>query len=134
MANTVKLKRSAVPGKIPLVADLELGELALNTYDGKLYSKKDDGTQSIFQVGQSKYSQMFNGTTSWGSAVGGYYEITILSNTHKIGNPMIQVFEDVSGNLDVVQTDRIRVNSSGDVSIRVTELPDGRFAGKVVIS
>jgi len=134
MANTVKLKRSAVPGKIPLVADLELGELALNTYDGKLYSKKDDGTQSIFQVGQSKYSQVFNGTTSWGSAVGGYYEITILSNTHKIGNPMIQVFEDVSGNLDVVQTDRIRVNSSGDVSIRVTELPDGRFAGKVVIS
>jgi len=40
MANVVKLKRSAVAGKAPATADLQLGELALNTYDGRIYLKK----------------------------------------------------------------------------------------------
>ena len=37
----IKLKRSAVSGKIPTANDLPLGELALNTYDGKLYASKN---------------------------------------------------------------------------------------------
>jgi hypothetical protein len=48
--STVKLKRSAVQGKVPTTTDLELGELAINTYDGKLYLKKDDGTASIVDI------------------------------------------------------------------------------------
>lgn len=40
MANTVKLKRSSVAGKIPLTTDLEFGEIALNTADGNLFFKK----------------------------------------------------------------------------------------------
>jgi len=47
----VKLKRSAVPGKIPQVSDLALGELGVNTYDGKLYIQKDNGVQSVVEVG-----------------------------------------------------------------------------------
>lgn len=48
MANTVKLKRSAVQGKTPVTTDLQLGELALNTYDGNLFFKKSvSGTDSI---------------------------------------------------------------------------------------
>ena len=39
----IKLKRSAVAGKLPKLADLELGELAMNTADGKLYLKKSVG-------------------------------------------------------------------------------------------
>ena len=50
MAQTVILKRSSVAGKVPLTTDLSLGELALNTYDGKLYTKKDDGTESIVDL------------------------------------------------------------------------------------
>jgi hypothetical protein len=50
MANTIKIKRSAVAGKAPVVGDLELGELALNTYDGKLFTKKDNGTASIVEL------------------------------------------------------------------------------------
>ena len=50
MANTIKIKRSAVPSKIPTTADLALGELAINTYDGKVYLKLDDGTESIVLV------------------------------------------------------------------------------------
>jgi hypothetical protein len=51
MANTLKVKRSATPAKVPTTSDLQLGEIAVNTYDGKMYIKKDDGTASIVQVG-----------------------------------------------------------------------------------
>lgn len=51
MANTFRLKRSSVASKVPTTGDLQLGELALNTYDGKLYTKKDNGTASIVEIG-----------------------------------------------------------------------------------
>lgn len=41
MSVNVKLKRSAVPNKAPLISSLELGELALNTHDGCIYLKRD---------------------------------------------------------------------------------------------
>ena len=47
----IKFKRSAVAGKVPTTADLELGQLAINTNDGKLFIKKDDGTASIIEIG-----------------------------------------------------------------------------------
>lgn len=47
----MKFKRSAVPAKVPSIADLALGELAINTYDGKLFLKKNDGTESIVEIG-----------------------------------------------------------------------------------
>jgi hypothetical protein len=47
----IKLKRSGVTGKAPAVTDLELGELAVNTWDGKLYLKKNDGADAIVEVG-----------------------------------------------------------------------------------
>lgn len=50
MANTIRIKRSAVPGKAPQVGDLSLGELALNTFDGKLYTLKDNGSQSVVEL------------------------------------------------------------------------------------
>ena len=39
----IRLKRSSVSGKIPSSANVPLGELALNTYDGYLYASKDVG-------------------------------------------------------------------------------------------
>lgn len=47
----LKFKRSAVPAKVPALNDLALGELAINTYDGKVYTKKDDGTPAIVEIG-----------------------------------------------------------------------------------
>ena len=40
-APVIKIKRSSVPGKIPTTASLPLGELALNTNDGKVYIQQD---------------------------------------------------------------------------------------------
>jgi len=51
MANVVKLKRSATASAVPTTAQLQLGELAMNTYDGKLYLKKDNGSESVIEVG-----------------------------------------------------------------------------------
>jgi hypothetical protein len=54
MAGTVKLKRSAVEGKIPSTSDLALGELALNTFDGKAYIKKSaNGTDEVVEIGST---------------------------------------------------------------------------------
>jgi hypothetical protein len=38
MATPFRIKRSAVPGKVPAVTDLQLGELALNTFDADLFT------------------------------------------------------------------------------------------------
>lgn len=52
MANRIKLKRSTVSGKAPLAADLEVGELAVNTADGKLYTKHTDETVKTIGSGE----------------------------------------------------------------------------------
>jgi hypothetical protein len=50
MPQTIKLKRSSTQGQAPSTGDLELGEVAINTYDGKMYIKKDTGVESIVEV------------------------------------------------------------------------------------
>ena len=51
MAVKIELKRSAIPGKVPTVDQLDLGEMAINTYDGKVYFKQDTTvSQSIIQL------------------------------------------------------------------------------------
>ncbi|MGY8865794.1 MAG: hypothetical protein ACKVJK_09195, partial [Methylophagaceae bacterium] len=52
MSTLIKLRRSAVAGRIPTTAQLSLGELAINTADGKIYIKQYDAganTESIVE-------------------------------------------------------------------------------------
>lgn len=57
MANNILLKRSAVAGKVPTTADIPLGSLALNTYDGKLFTKTSvSGTESVVEIGATPTS------------------------------------------------------------------------------
>lgn len=51
MAQKIIIKNSSVGGRAPQVSDVELGELAINTFDGKLYLKKNDGSESIVEIG-----------------------------------------------------------------------------------
>lgn len=56
MANTIKIRRSAVGNAVPTTGQLALGELAVNTFDGRLFLKKDDGfTTSIVEIGYVKF-------------------------------------------------------------------------------
>jgi trimeric autotransporter adhesin len=50
MAQVVKLKRTAVQGKVPTTSSLELGELAINTYDGRIFFEKDNGIPSVQSI------------------------------------------------------------------------------------
>ena len=49
MATVIKLKRSETPNQIPGASALEIGELAMNLPDGKLYSKTTGG--AVKEVG-----------------------------------------------------------------------------------
>jgi len=53
MTSKLLSKRSAVPGKVPTTAQIDLGELAINTRDGKLYLKRDNGngTFTVIDLG-----------------------------------------------------------------------------------
>jgi hypothetical protein len=69
MANTVVLKRSAVQGKTPTTSDLALGELALNTYDGNLFFKRNvSSTESVVRVATNtnllSYTRVTSNTTA----------------------------------------------------------------------
>jgi hypothetical protein len=47
MAQNIILKRSAVPGRVPDTGSINLGEVAINTHDGKLYFKKSGSVESV---------------------------------------------------------------------------------------
>jgi hypothetical protein len=74
MANQfLKLRRSAVPGRIPSTSSLDFGEIALNTYDGLAFLKKSGsngeeivaiGANTISITGSANYIPLFSGTGS----------------------------------------------------------------------
>jgi hypothetical protein len=55
MANQfLKLRRSAVPGRIPSTSSLDFGEIALNTYDGLAFIKKSGSAgEEIVTIGST---------------------------------------------------------------------------------
>jgi len=73
-APVVRLRRSATQGAVPTTAQLDLGEVAINTFDGKIFLKKDQsGTESIVEVLSDSITEFrilddissgFNGTTT----------------------------------------------------------------------
>ena len=65
MASIIKLKRSAIAGKVPTITQLELGELAVNTRDGKLFLKRADGTEEVVEIGArwGSFTAQASGTT-----------------------------------------------------------------------
>ena len=48
MATRIKLKRSEIPTSVPDVNDLQTGEVAINTFDQKMYVK--DSENNIIEV------------------------------------------------------------------------------------
>ena len=50
MAQIIKLRRSSVSGQKPTNSNLELGELAINTTDGKVFLAKSGSSQSVEEL------------------------------------------------------------------------------------
>ena len=73
----IKLRRSATAGAIPTTSNLDLGELALNTNDGKLYMKTTEGSlDSVIQIGSSTDSYF-----KIRKAVTQVFTVTVLAKT-----------------------------------------------------
>ena len=72
MATEIKFKRSSTQNDLPVVSDLALGEIAINTYHGRVYTEKNDGSAAIVEVGSVPASLTINDAitfpTSDGSA------------------------------------------------------------------
>lgn len=136
--NTFLLKRSNVPGKVPLPGDIQLGEVALNTADVKLYAS---GTteNDIIQIGWDRISR--TGDTVTGDFMfNGDLSATTISATTYLNLPMIGGGGDylpLSGGTvtgDTVFTSGLTVNSidfntgstvTGDVGRLVWNDADG---------
>jgi len=80
--------------------------------------------------GGSKFVIDFEDTDFTGPVMG-EYSLVIPFSTHQRINPKIQVFEDTGSEFENVLI-KISVVSN-DITIKVTELPDLRFSGKVII-
>ena len=95
MSQKILLRRSNLAGKVPTTASIDLGELAINTTDGRAFLKKDDGVNvtieqlvvtgaevsgSINILGTGSFGQLeingnanFDGNTYFASAVSGNF-------------------------------------------------------------
>ena len=74
MSNRVLLKKSSVSNRVPVEADLEYGELAINYADEKLYFKNSSNAIKAFKVTQS---QLTIGTGLSGTSYNGTEAVTI---------------------------------------------------------
>jgi len=60
MATVIQFKRSSTQNDTPATSDLALGELAVNTYHGRVYTEKNDGSAAIVEVGSVPASLTIN--------------------------------------------------------------------------
>ena len=90
MANPkIYIRRSSTPNKVPTTTQLALGELAINTYDGKLYLEQDQGNVG---VGTTIVS-----VNPWNVGVGSLsYDIDFLAGNVGVGTTNVAVAVDSS--------------------------------------
>jgi hypothetical protein len=103
MAQNIILKRSTLPGKVPTTTSLNVGEIAVNTYDGKLFIKRSGSIESIQEI-------ITTNTTNTGSIT--------LTQTGSFGE--LVVTQDVNVARDLYVTNDIigagDIDISGDIT------------------
>jgi hypothetical protein len=70
MATLIQFKRSSTQNAVPVTSDLSLGELAVNTYSGRFYTEKNDGSAAIVEVGSNPASLTVNDAFSFPTSDG----------------------------------------------------------------
>lgn len=96
MAQSIILKRSAVSGRVPDTGSINLGEIAINTYDGKLYFRKSGSSQSVEHI-------LTTNSTTTGSititGTGSFGEIFVTTDINVTGSGYF--IGDIVGNSDL---------------------------------
>ena len=149
---------TTLPNGWTVIVEAITSSLDVHTYDdttpvsrkvieaGRVYSftLTDNGTdagtwhvnflEEADTLATSRYTSTFDATTSWGSASGGYYTITLPQATHTRGvSPQVDTFEESGSDYIQVEGDELKILANGNVELRVPETPDCRFAGKMVL-
>ena len=104
MAQTIKLKRSSTEGAEPTTSQLALGEVAINTYDGKMFIKKNDGSDSIVELGVGGGNSVYVKTTVTATA----NQTTVTGLTYTVG--LVDVY--LNGVKLVIPTDVVAANGT----------------------
>lgn len=96
MAQNILLKRSGVAGKTPTTASLSVGEIAINTYDGKVFIHKSGSVDTIEQI-------VVTNTIVTGSITltrtGSFGELVVSNDANVAGG--VYVTGDIVGNGDI---------------------------------
>ncbi len=143
MAQQVKLRRSSVAGNKPTTSQLELGELAINTNDGKLYFEKSSSLgESIQEIivtdawntGSLKVSgsnTLIGNTSLTGSFL-------VSGSTTQIGNNTLTGITSLTGSINVSGSQTFVGNQSLTGSFLVsgstTQVGNNTLAGNTVLS
>ncbi len=121
MAQNIILKRSALPGKVPDTGSLDLGEIAINTYDGRAFILKSGSTETIEHI------VVTNSTTT------GSISIT---QTGSFGEVVVQNDINVSGSIyvtsDIISNGDLDILGSFSASLETGYLLVGNAAGRTI--
>jgi len=118
MAQVLKLKRTSVEGRKPTTSNLELGELAINTYDGKIYFEKDNGTPSIREIATEDTYHFY--TTSLDSRY-----VNLTGDETIAGNKTFSNNITITGNLSVEGTTTTIDSTTVNIGDNILELNYG---------
>jgi len=118
MAQLVKLKRTSVEGRVPTTSNLQLGELAINTFDGRIFFEKDSGTPSIREIATEDTYHFY--TTSLDSRY-----VNLTGNETIAGNKTFSNNITISGNLSVEGTTTTIDSTTLNIGDNVLELNYG---------
>ena len=131
----LRLKRSGTPGKRPTLSDLQLGEIALNTYDSDLFAIKDTGGVGI--------ATTVTNLTPWNENFGGTKieypnDVSIGSSVEVSGIVTAQSFSGDGSNLTGLTAGQVgalagfSVREEGFVVGTAGNVGDVNFVGKTV--
>ena len=128
----LKLRRSAVAGRIPTTSSLDFGEIALNTYDGLAFMKKSGSSgEQIVIIGSTtgsftgsfsgSFTGSLQGTSSWANNATTASYVLGLQNSNQITTGSITASVDIdSNNLFLIKsgsTQYFNISSSGNTTI-----------------
>jgi hypothetical protein len=127
MSNKILLKRSSVANAIPSAANVSIGELALNTREGKLYTKISDGvSDSIFELTQNQLITLSGDATGNGISTIPVLLNSAQANITSLGSlTSLTVVGNINGSNAILSGDL----SSNNISVTSTIGATGNITG-----
>lgn len=134
LSTTDQVTVVATVGDLPTVGVLEGALRYVDDVD--LLYRYDGSAWAAVGVGASlsKYVKVFNATSDWTGPAGGFYTLSLLAATHGMGtNPFVDLKE-LDGSEYVSAGVEVNVDTTtGDILLAVSDSPDSRFAGRLIV-